>query len=299
MDKLVVILGPTASGKSSLAVNLAKKLNGEIISADSRQVYKKMDVGTGKITKKEMGGIPHYLLDVENPKKIFNASQYKEKAVKAIAKILKKRKLPFLVGGTGFYIKFVIDGIETPEVPADWKLRKRLEKKTTEDLFGMLKKLDPRRAKEIDRNNPRRLIRAIEIIKKTGERIPKAIQNPLPLDIIQIGIKKSPEEINKLIKKRLLKRLEDGMVREVRNLHKGLSWKRLEEFGLEYRYIALYLQKKMTYEEMVERLQKEIEHFAKRQMTWFKRDNMIHWVKNQKEAFSLIKKFIKKEGIKS
>jgi tRNA dimethylallyltransferase len=294
MDKLIVVLGPTASGKSSLAVKLAKKFNGEIISADSRQVYKKMNIGTGKITKKEMEGIPHYLLDVTDPKKIFNASQYKKGAEKAIANIQKKGKLPFLAGGTGFYIKFVIDGIESPEVPADWKMRKELEKRTTEDLFKMLKKLDPRRAKQIDRNNPRRLIRAIEIIKKTGKRIPEIRQNPLPLDIIQIGIKKYPDELKKLIRKRLLKRLEEGMVKEVKKLHKEISWKRLEEFGLEYRYVAFYLQNKISYKEMVERLQKEIEHFAKRQMTWFKRDSRIHWVKNYKEALALAKKFVKK-----
>jgi tRNA dimethylallyltransferase len=293
MDKLIVILGPTASGKSSLAVKIAKRFNGEVISADSRQVYKNMDIGTGKITKKEMEGVPHYLLDVTSPKKIFTVSDYREKAQKAIKKILAKGKLPIIAGGTGFYIQYVIDGIITPEVPPDWKLRKILEKKTTKELYKLLLKLDSKRAKDIDRNNPRRLIRAIEIIKKTKKSIPKIKKNPLPLDIIQIGIKKSPEEIERLIRKRLLERIDSGMIKEVENLHKkGLSWKRLEEFGLEYRYVALYLQKKINLKDMIERLQKEIEHYAKRQMTWFKRDNRINWIKNYKEALRIIKKFL-------
>jgi tRNA dimethylallyltransferase len=291
MDKLVVILGPTASGKSSLAVKLAKKFNGEIISADSRQVYKGMDIGTGKITKKEMEGVPHYLLSIVSPKKIYTASQYRKEALKRIKKVLSEGKVPFLVGGTGFYIQFVIDGIKTPEVPPDWKLRKKLSKKTAEELYGMLKKMDRERAKGIDKNNPRRLIRAIEIIKKTGKTVPKIEKNPLPLNVIQIGIKKSPEEIKKLIRRRLLKRLGSGMAKEVENLHKeGVSWKRLEEFGLEYRYVSMYLRGKIEYGDMVEELQKEIEHFSKRQMTWFKRDQRIHWVKNYKEAYQLVKK---------
>jgi tRNA dimethylallyltransferase len=291
MDKLVVILGPTASGKSSLAVKLAKKLNGEIISADSRQVYKGMDIGTGKITKKEMEGIPHYLLSIVSPKRIYTASQYRKEALKSIKKVLSRGKIPFLVGGTGFYIQFVIDGIKTPEVPPDWKLREKLSKKTAEELFGILKKMDKKRAKEIDKNNPRRLIRALEIIKKTGKTVPKIEKNPLPLNVVQIGIKKSQEEIKGLIRKRLLKRLDSGMEKEVKNLHKeGVSWKRLEELGLEYRYVAMYLQGKIRFGDMVEKLQKEIEHFAKRQMTWFKRDQRIHWVKNYKEAYQLVKK---------
>jgi len=295
MDKLIVILGPTASGKSSLAVKIAKKFNGEIISADSRQVYKKMDIGTGKITKKEMEGIPHYLLDVASPKKIFTVSDYREKAQKAIETILAKKKTPIIAGGTGFYIQYVVDGIITPEVPPDWKLRKKLEKKTVKDLYALLLRLDPKRAKDIDQNNPRRLIRAIEIIKKTKKSIPEIKKNPPPFDILQIGIQKSPKELEKLIRKRLLERIDSGMIREITNLHKnGLSWKRLEGFGLEYRYIALFLQKKISLKDMLEKLQKEIEHYAKRQMTWFKRDSRIHWVRNHKEALSAIRKFIKK-----
>ena len=164
-QKIIVILGPTASGKSGLAVKLAKKIDGEIISADSRQVYKGMDIGTGKIIKKEMFGIPHYLLDIKNPKKQFTVMEFKKLAEKKIAEILKKKKIPIICGGTGFYINSVVDDIDFPEIKPDKKLRKELEKKPTEELFKILKKLNPTRAKNIDSKNKRRLIRAIEIAR--------------------------------------------------------------------------------------------------------------------------------------
>ena len=295
MDKkLIVILGPTASGKSGLAVKLAKKFNGEIISADSRQVYKGMDIGTGKVTKKEMEGIFHYLLDVVSPKRRFTVFQYRKLAINAINKILKKGKIPVLCGGTGFYIQAVVDGILIPEVPPDWKLRKKLEKKSLKELFFQLKKLDPKRAKKIDKKNPRRLIRALEVIIKTKKPIPALKKKPLPYPVLMLGIKKDFQTLKKLIKGRLLKRLKKGMIAEVKKLKKsGVSWKRLEDFGLEYRWITKFLQKKISFLEMKEELQKDIEHFAKRQMNWFKRDQKIRWVKNYKEAEKLVKKFLK------
>jgi len=307
MDKkLIVILGPTASGKSELAIKLAKKLapyrnevsgagfNGEIISADSRQVYKGMDIGTGKITKKEMKGIPHYLLDIASPKRRFTVVQYRKLALEAINKIFKRGKIPILCGGTGFYIQAEVDGIVIPEVPPDWKLRKKLEKKSVGDLYQILKKLDPKRAKTIERKNPRRLIRAIEIVRKTKKPVPSLKLQPLPYPILIIGIKKEKEELKKLIKKRLLKRFKKGMIAEVKKLKEsGLSWKRLEEFGLEYRYIAKYLQGKINYNEMIENIQKESEQFAKRQMAWFKRDDRIRWTPPTRHPYRWAKKLVK------
>ena len=293
MNKLIVILGPTASGKTDLSVELAKKFNGEIISADSRQVYKGMDIGAGKITKKEMQGIPHHLLDIASPKKRFSVIQYQKLALSAIKKIQEKNKIPFLVGGTGFYIQSVVDGIIIPEVKPDWNLRKKLEKETTDNLFSKLEKLDARRAENIDKNNRRRLIRAIEIVLKTKKPIPQLEKKPSQFETLIIGVKKNPEELKILIRKRLLKRLKQGMIEEVEKLHKqGISWKRLEEFGLEYRYIALYLQNKITEQEMIEKIQKESEHYAKRQMTWFKRDKSILWIKNFNQAKKLAKEFL-------
>ncbi len=287
-QKMIVILGPTASGKSDLAVRLAKRLNGEVISADSRQVYKGMNLGSGKITKKEMEGVPHHLLDVASPRSRFSVAQYKKLAQKALKAIRQKNKLPIICGGTGFYIQAIADDLALPEVKPDWKLRSELEKKNTKELFSLLEKLDPERAKNIDRHNPRRLIRAIEIVKKTGQPVPKA-EPKHNKNIVFLGIQKSKEELRSNIAKRLNSRLKKGMVKEVRNLHQsGLSWKKLESFGLEYRWIAQFLQNKISYEKMLERIQKESEHFAKRQMTWFKRDNRIYWIRDFKQASRLI-----------
>lgn len=275
---LITIVGPTASGKSELAVKLAKKFNGEVISADSRQVYKNMDIGTGKVTRKETKGIPHYLLDVVSPKRKFTIVQYRRLALKVISKIFKKNKLPILCGGTGFYIQAVVDGIVIPEVPPDWRLRKSLERKSVKELYRILKKLDPKRAKTIEKKNPRRLIRAIEIVKKIG-RVPALKKKPLPYPVLIIGIKRDKKELEGLIRKRFFKWLKQGFLKEVLKLRKnGLSWQRIEEFGIHYRTAAQYLQNKIIDKEMVEKSIIELQNYAKRQMTWFKRDKRIKWV---------------------
>jgi len=290
--KLIAILGPTAVGKTNLSIKLAKKFNGEIISADSRQIYRGMNIGSGKITKKEMEGIPHHLLDVANPKKRFSLSEYKQLADRAIEKIIKKKKTPFLVGGTGFYIQAVVDNIIIPKVKPDWNLRKILEKLTTKELFYLLKKRDRMRSLNIDKNNRRRLIRALEIVLKTGKIVPRFQAKPY-FDVLIIGINKPQEKIKKLIKKRLEKRLKKGMIAEIKKLKKqGLSWKRLEELGLEYKLVAQYLQNKISKEKMAKRIEIESLQYTKRQMTWFKKDKRIHWVKNQREAEKLITIFL-------
>jgi tRNA dimethylallyltransferase len=287
--KIIVILGPTASGKSDVAVRLAKKFNGEIISADSRQVYRGMNIGTGKITKEEMKGVLHHLLDVASPKRKFTVAQYRKMAEAAIKKIFKKGKVPIICGGTAFYVFALIDGTIIPAVKPNWKLRTELEKLTTEELFKKLKKVDPERAATIEKKNRRRLVRALEIVIKTKKPVPKIKKEPLPYPVLMIGIRKPMPELRKLIGKRLKKRLKQGMVAEIKKLRKlSLSWERLEQFGLEYRYLARYLQGKINYKEMIERLQKETEHFAKRQMNWLKRDKRIHWVRNHKEAEFLV-----------
>jgi tRNA dimethylallyltransferase len=306
---VLVILGPTSSGKSALAVKLAKKINGEIISADSRQVYKGMDIGSGKITKTERQGVPHHLLDVVSPTKIFSVAKYQKLARAKIDEIVARGKLPIICGGTGFYIQSVVDNLVLPKVPPNKMLRAKLLTFSTEQLFEKLKRLDPERAQNIDARNPHRLIRAIEIATVLGKvpllRQGVALgnsQGDALISFIQIGIKLPPEKLQQKIHQRLLSRMKSGMLAEVRLLHKsGVSWKKLESFGLEYRYIAKFLQKqscnfrvasepvsrRVKREEiatLLNELEQAIWHYAKRQLTWFKRDQRIHWVKNYSEA---------------
>lgn len=291
-DKIIAIVGPHASGKTSLSIKLSLWLkNVEIISADSRQVYKGLDIGSGKIKKEEMMGVPHHLIDVASPKRIFTVSEYQKKAFKKIEEIKKRGNIPLLVGGTGFYVDSVIKNTTFPEVKPNWKLRKELYKKEREELFLILKKLDKERASNIDRKNKRRIIRAIEIIKETKAKVPRIEENPI-FDSIVFGVKRDKEKLNKLIEKRLKSRLKEGVIEEVETLHKkGLSWKRLEELGLEYRYVALYLQNKLSYKEMINSLDKEIKNYAKRQMTWFKRNKVI-WIKDLKEIKLHLKRYL-------
>ena len=290
--KIIVVLGPTASGKSDLAVSLAKKFNGEIVSADSRQVYKKMDIGSGKITEKEMQGIQHHLIDVASPKRRFTVARYRKLGTAAIEKILKQKKIPIVCGGTAFYLRVLIDGITVPEVSPDWQLRESLEKKSNKELFQELKLCDKRRAKEIDQKNRRRLIRAIEIIRKTKKPIPKTKKSS-PFNSLFLGTKVDQESLNKKIDKRLMKRLEGGMINEVQELKKsGISWKRLESFGLEYKWVSKYLQKEINYQEMIDNLSTDIKKFSKRQLTWWKHDKRIKWIKNYREAERAVKVFL-------
>lgn len=292
--KIIVILGQTSTGKSYFAVQIAKQINGEIISADSRQVYKGMDLGTGKILKKEMQGIPHYLLDVVSPKKIFSVSDYKKLADKKISEILARGKTPIICGGTGFYIDAVVDGVTLPEVPPNLKLRETLGKKSAEDLLKILIKLDSVRAENIDVKNKVRLIRAIEIAKVLG-KVPKIKQNT-QYEVLKIGLTIPDEILKERIHTRLLARIKKGMLKEIGSLHKGgVSWRRMEMLGLEYRYGALHLQGRITKQEMIEKLNTEIWHYAKRQKTWFKRDKNTIWIdprKNNSKILKVAKKFL-------
>lgn len=294
MNKVIVILGPTASGKSDLAVRIAKQHKGEVVSADSRQIYKGLNIGAGKITKKEMMGIPHHLLDVANPKNVFTVSDFKKEAEAAFKNIHSRNKLPIMCGGTGFYIQSITDGIILPEVPPNAALRLKLSTKSAAELFALLKKLDLKRAKMIDKKNPHRLIRAIEIAKALG-KVPSLSAKPSAYEFLQIGILTDPKKLRERIHTRLIARLKKGMFQEAINLHKkGLSWKRMEALGLEYRYLALYLQNKLTRQEMIEKLESEIWHYAKRQMTWFKRDKRIKWFKitDAKKIEKDVRKFL-------
>ena len=276
--KLIVICGPTATGKSDYAVTLAKKIGGEVISADSRQVYKGLDIGSGKITKKEMRGVPHHLLDVASPKNVFTVERFQKLGKKTITDILKRGKTPILCGGTGFYIDALVYESAFPSVGPNKALRARLEKKSVEKLFTLLKEKDPERANSIDSKNKVRLIRALEIIEILG-KVPE-IKKESPYDIEWIGLDFPDEILKGRIHARLLARIKKEMLKEAHNLHtQGLSWKRMRELGLEYRFMADHLTGKISKDEMVTLLETAIWQYAKRQRTWFKKNKEIKWVK--------------------
>lgn len=282
-QKIIVVLGPTATGKSDLAVYLAKEFNGEVISADSRQVYKGLNIGSGKITKKEMCGVKHYLLDVVKPQTIFSAESFRKKARKAVEEIAEKGKVPIVAGGTAFYIDTLVKDSLIPEVKPDKKLRRKLEKKSLKELQSMLYHLDRRRYMEIDKDNPVRLVRGIEIARALG-KVPKTEYKPSSrtssiYDVLYVGIDWDDKVLKKRIYDRLVKRM-GGIVREVKRLHKeGLSWKRMDALGLEYRYIPQYVRGEIGKEEVIEVLSSKIWQFAKRQRRWFKRNAKVKWFK--------------------
>lgn len=294
--KVVVIVGPTSSGKSEFAVKLAKKFNGEIISADSRQIYRGMALGSGRVpgqwqnVRRAGNGfikhfiyksIPHYGLDLINPRRQYSVAEFQNLARKAIDHISSRGKLPILCGGAAHWIDAVVYDQKFPAVKPNLKLRGRLEKKSAARLFAMLKKLDPRRARNIDQHNPRRLIRAVEIVLATKKPVPKINQSS-PYQTLWLGILVPKNKLNKKIELRLKQRLKQGMFHEVKTLHKqGVSWQRLEKFGLEYKYCALYLQKKLSQREMYEQLLSAIKKYSKRQTTWWKQNRKIIWIKNK------------------
>ncbi len=300
---LLVIVGSTSSGKSELAVRLAKKYNGEIISCDSRQIYKGMNLGTGKVDGQWKAGrfiykrIPHYCIDYINPGSQYSVSVFQHDAIKSIDDILNRGKLPVLCGGTGHWIDAVAFNQTLPDVKPNPALRNKLERLSTKELFARIVTKDPARAKTIDPHNRRRLIRALEIVITTGKPVPTLPhvkgQKSKVYDALWLGIKTEQNSLYQKIDRRLKQRLKSGMVKEVKRLHKqGLSFKRLESFGLEYKYVSLYLQKKLSFDEMLRQLSYAIKHYSKRQLTWWKRNKDICWIANPAKAESLIEKFL-------
>ncbi len=305
--KLIAIVGTTASGKTGLAVKLCPDFNGEVISADSRQVYKGMDIGTGKDLKEykfkkwnKNIKIPYHLIDVVSPKTKFNLSNYQKKAFKAIDNVLGRGKNPFLVGGTGLYVQAVIDNYNLSFIKPNFKLRKELDELEIMDILNKLKKvskLNKKEFKEITKEkNKRRLVRYLEFCLTNKKPLKELFKKQDPkYDVLILGLTFPKEILAGRIKKRLKERLEkEDMLGEVKRLKEGgVSWKRLEGFGLEYKYLSLYLKGEISYNEMFDGLDRAINQFAKRQKTWFKRDKRIVWVKNKTEAKKEIKKFLK------
>ncbi len=285
-QKLIAVVGPTASGKTELSLKLAKQYGGEIVSADSRQVYKDMDVGTAKISPAERGGIPHHLIDVATPNKQFTVADYVRLAHAAIDDIIARGKLPIVCGGTMFYLDALLYDKAIPAVPPDKNLRRELEKKTPEALYAELKRRDPRRAADIDQGNKRRLIRALEIIRATGKPIPPSnhIEVELPCmygsstSIQFIAPKRTREELKERIKQRVYERW-NGIVKETNMLHEkyGLAWGKLDSFGLEYRYATRFILGTLSGEEARERLVSATWRYAKHQLAWCAK-RPVQWI---------------------
>lgn len=306
-EKVVVILGTTASGKTGLGVKLADLFNGEIVSADSRQVYRGMDVGSGKdlpdYTIKKPDGkkkkIKYHLIDVASPKTEFNLKKYQKGAFKALEDILSRKKLPLIVGGTGLYLQAVVDNYHLSTVKPDTKLREELELLDASELYNKLHLEHPAFAEKLhesDQKNKRHLIRYIEVL--SGDLSYQAKTKESVYDFLLLGLSPEKEILHSRILKRITDRLDnEDMVGEIKRLHQeGVSWKRLEGFGLEYRYISFYLQGKMDYDEMVKKLFIAVCQFSKRQKSWYRRwekqGKKIHWIKDLSEAEELVKKFI-------
>ena len=277
MQQVLIIVGPTASGKSALGVELARHFGGEIVSADSRQVYRGLDIGTGKVTMREMKGVPHHLLDVASPKSRFTAHRFRELAERAIRGIGARGKLPIVVGGTGFYVDILLGRGQLPDVPPDPEFRKNLESLSTDELFLKLCTTDARRAETIDKHNRPRLIRALEIANVLGS-VPEPAEKTPPYDALWIGTVVPKDVLEQKIRVRLAARLRRGMIREAIRLHdQGLSFRRMEELGLEYRHLARFLTGTVSREEMEQNLARDILHYAKRQLTYWRRNKEIHW----------------------
>jgi len=296
---LIVILGPTASGKTHLAANLAYDLRGEIISADSRQVYKNMDIGTGKDLNQYIINdrqIPYHLIDIVAPESEFNLFEFQNRFYKIFSELLKKKILPVLVGGTGLYLESVLKGYDMPEAPINEELRNNLSGKSKDELQKILLALKPHLHNKTDLDDSERLIRAIEI--EQARSIKDQDQGEKPdIDAVVFGIRWERSTLRRRITMRLKERLEQGMIEEVMNLYTaGLTWAKLESFGLEYRFISQYLQRKITFDEMKNRLNIAIYQFAKRQETWFRRMEkkgiVINWL--QSNDYSLLKESVMK-----
>ncbi|TSC96361.1 MAG: hypothetical protein Athens101410_75 [Parcubacteria group bacterium Athens1014_10] len=307
LNKLVVILGPTASGKSSMAIKLAKFFNGEIISADSRQIYKEMDIGTNKIPllypplfqkgRIKGGG---YMIDITKPNQSFTVAQFKKKVIKIIKDIQKRNKIPFLVGGTGLYISAITDNLKIPEIKPNEKLRKKIEKEIKKyglgKIYQKLLKLDPGAKNFIEEKNPRRIIRALEVCLTAGKSFSELRKKGEPLfDVLKIGIKTPRQILYKKINRRVDEMLKQGLLKEVENLAKKYSWQLPAMSGIGYKQLGMYLRKEIDLNQAINLIKRDTRRYARRQISWFKRDKNIHWIKNRQKAKKIIKEFLSKD----
>lgn len=289
--KVIVICGPTASGKTALSIELAKKINGEIISADSMQIYKDMDIGTAKPDKEEMQGIKHYLLDCISPDVRYSVAEYKQDATKAIEEILQKGKTPIIVGGTGLYVDALIYGIEYNDIKIDEEYRIKLEKIAEEQglqpLYEMALKIDEEAMKKISSNDKKRIMRVLEIYKATGktktQQEIESRKNGVKYDYKVFALNMDREVLYNRINLRVDIMIKNGLVEEVKNLKEKYNKFPTAMQGLGYKEVVEYLEGKTTEEEMIEKIKMETRRYAKRQLTWFRKNKETIWLDATKE----------------
>jgi tRNA dimethylallyltransferase len=299
MNHLIAIIGPTATGKSQLAVRLAQAFSGEIVSADSRQVYRYMDIGTAKPAQQELSLVPHHLLDIISPEEDFSLARYQQLAYRAIDDIQKRNKLPLLVGGSGLYIWAVLEGWEIPEVPPDIEFRRSLEEKAargeTEELYQELMKIDPVAAQNIDRRNVRRLIRALEVSESAGVPFSRLQRKKEPpYSTLIIGLTAERTELYRRVDLRVDRMVDQGLVEEVRKLvDMGYDLSLPAMSGIGYKQIGMFLKGEMTLEDAVKQTKTETHRLVRRQYNWFRlKDERIHWFDIQGEIEPEISKLV-------
>lgn len=284
--KVIVICGPTASGKTSLSIELAKKINGEIISSDSMQIYKDMDIGTAKPTKEEMENIKHYLIDFVPPNERYSVASFKQDAENAIEEILTKGKVPIVVGGTGLYVNSLIYGIEFNSIEIDEEYRKELDKRAEKEgldsLYNEAKKIDPEAIKNISKNDKKRIIRILEIYKQTGktktEQEIESRKNGVKYDYKVFAINMDRKVLYERINKRVDIMIEQGLIQEVENLVKKYKEFPTAMQGLGYKEVVQFINGELTKEEMIEKIKQETRRYSKRQITWFKKNKDTIWL---------------------
>lgn len=293
--KVVIVVGPTASGKTALSIALAKRFSGEVISADSRQIYRKLDIGTAKVTDEEMSGISHHLIDIADIDTVYSAADFKRDAEQAIAEITNRGHVPVIAGGTFFYVDTLLGKQGSPAVAPSPELRERLEKLSVTELFAQLQEKDPERAANIDAQNPRRLIRALEIVDAVG-KVPSTeeLSVETPYDALVIGIKRDTSDLRERFYKRAQAWLQAGFQSEVENLlQDGVTRERLHEMGFEYQLMLALIDGTITKEEFYEKFVQKNWQYAKRQMMWLKRDESIVWFEaGDEKVFTVVEEFL-------
>lgn len=305
LPRVLCIVGPTSSGKTNLAIRLAKRFQGEIINADARQVYKDFTIGTGKPAEGKRGvyerrrvfmveGIPHYLMDFLPPEQAFTVADWRKTALKAIRYITKRNHLPMVVGGTGLYIQALLDNYSIPSVAPQPAFRAAMEKKTLEELVALLGKVDPGALTVVDLKNPRRVLRALEVVTYSGKTFSAQRKRAKPaVDAFVISLFRTKEDLHARIDLAVENMVERGWIDEIRRVHKqGIPWDAPAMTSIGYRELSRYVRGECKLEEAIDQTKRATRQYAKRQMTWFKRDKRIHWVKDDEEAERLVKAWL-------